>query len=344
MNGILNLKDGTKIEGKSFGSEQSSSGEVVFSTGMVGYPEAITDPSYKGQILVLTYPLIGNYGVPPRKYWESEKIQISGLIVSTYVDTPSHHQSVITLSQWLKNEKIPALEIKDTRFLTQEIRTKGSMLGKMIFKKDVEWFDPDKENLVERVSIKKPRTFGKGRIKIAIIDCGGKHNVIREFVKRKVQVTEFPWNYDFFSEKRDFDAILISNGPGNPKRVTAPIQLVQKALSKKIPVMGICMGNQLLTLAADGDTAKLKYGHRSQNQPCILEGTDKCFLTTQNHGYVVSKIPKGFKTWFRNVNDDTNEGIYHEKYPFMSVQFHPEASPGPEDTDWIFDKFLKTIK
>lgn len=344
MNGVLTFIDGARFEGKSFGYEHSSAGEVVFSTGMVGYPEALTDPSYKGQILVLTYPLIGNYGVPHKKFWESEKIRVKGLVVSDYVDTPFHDSSTMTLSEWLKKEKIPALEIKDTRYLTQKIRSKGALLGKLLFKKNIKWYDPDKINLVRETSIKKPRVYGRGRVKIAVLDCGGKHNVIRELVKRNIQVTEFPWDYDVFSEKIRFDAILISNGPGNPKRADKTIEIVGKALTQKIPTFGICLGNQLLSLAAGGDTAKLKFGHRSQNQPCLLEGTRKCFLTTQNHGYVVSRVPKGFRSWFKNINDGTNEGIYHEKYPFMSVQFHPESSPGPEDTKWIFDFFLKKIK
>lgn len=344
MKGRLSLKDGTRIEGESFGHESSIAGEVVFSTGMVGYPESITDPSYKGQILILTYPIIGNYGVPPKKFWESSKIHVSGLIVSTYIDAPSHHQSVMTLSEWLKKEKIPALEIKDTRYLTQRIRRRGDMLGKITFRKDILWYDPYEKNLVAEVAIKKTIVLGKGKTKIGVVDCGGKQNAIRHLLKRNIEVTILPWNYDFISEHKNFDALMISNGPGNPKQAEITISIIEKALSKKIPTFGICLGNQLLTLAAGGDTRKLKFGHRSQNQPCFLNGTQKCFITTQNHGYVVSKIPKGFKPWFTNINDGTNEGIKHEKLPFMSVQFHPEATPGPEDTDWIFDYFLKTIR
>jgi len=343
MNGALILKDGTKAEGLSFGYEGSTSGEVVFSTGMVGYPESLTDPSYKGQILIFTYPLIGNYGIPERIYWESSGIQVKGLIVSSYINTPSHHKSVMTLSDWLKKEQIPALEIKDTRLLTQKIRSKGAILGKILFQNNTDWYDPDKENLVSEVSVRKPVRIGRGKIKVAFIDCGTKRSIISELLDRNVEVTIFPWDYDFLQEKKKFNAVIISNGPGNPKRAEETVGIIKKAMVRRVPILGICLGNQLLTLAAGGDTKKLKYGHRSQNQPSLLEGTKRCFLTTQNHGYVVSKIPKGFKPWFTNANDQTNEGIIHEKLPFMSVQFHPEATPGPEDTSWIFDFFLKKV-
>lgn len=344
MTGYLHLRDRTKLEGESFGYNESTSGEVVFSTGMVGYPESMTDASYKGQILVFTYPLIGNYGVPKKNFWESEQIQVKGLIVSDYIDTPSHHQSSMSLGEWLKKEKIPGLIIKDTRFLTQVIRKKGAMLGKMVLNRTVDWYDPDKANLVSEVSIKKPLTVGEGHSKIALIDCGMKLNIVRELLKRETEVTIVPWDFDIFVINKKYDAVVVSNGPGNPKRAEETVRRIQKILSKKIPVLGICLGNQLLSLAAGGDTGKMKFGHRSQNQPCLLEGTDRCFLTTQNHGYVVNKVPKGFKPWFTNVNDNTNEGIFHEKYPFMSIQFHPESTPGPEDTSWIFDYFLKKIR
>lgn len=371
--GKLILEDGSIFEGKSFGAEQAMAGEVVFSTGMVGYPESLTDPSYKGQILILTYPLIGNYGVPDKKYWESDGIKVSGLIVSNYINTPSHFQSIKTLAQWLKEENIPALEISDTRFLTQKIRVKGTMLGKIIAdnpersrKVNVDFYDPNKDNLVAQVSTGKlytPRvnyvgTPGKTRKKVLLIDCGAKQNIVRSLLKRNVEVDVVPWDFDPFSENRpqrsyardlrglklNFDGIVVSNGPGDPKMATKTIEITKKALDKKIPILGVCLGNQLLALAAGGDTQKLKFGHRSQNQPCLLEGSDRCYITTQNHGFEVNKIPIGFKPWFTNANDGSNEGIIHNKLPFMSVQFHPEASPGPVDTEWIFDYFLEKIK
>ena len=345
MKGTLQFKDGARFEGVSFGHESSTAGEMVFSTGMVGYPESFTDPSFSGQILILTYPLIGNYGVPDARFFESNKIRIAGLIVSNYIDTPSHSSSKQTLSDWLKAEKIPALEIKDTRALTIYLREKGSQLGKIIFGHDIPFIDPNEKNLVAEVSQKKVTRQGTGKKKVVLIDCGAKKNITRCLVKRGIEVITVPWDYDIFTHLKDgFDAIIISNGPGNPKMADKTIRTVKKALEKNIPILGICLGNQILALAAGGDTKKLKFGHRSQNQPSILEGTKRCFLTTQNHGFYVSAIPAGFRPWFTNANDGTNEGIIHEKKPFMSVQFHPEATPGPVDTEWIFDFFLEKVK
>lgn len=369
----LVLKNGKEFEGVSFGYDGSVGGEVVFATGMTGYPEALTDPSFAGQILVLTYPLIGNYGVPEKSLWESGKLQISGLIVSNYIDTPSHHQSKMTLSSWLKKEKIPALEIKDTRFITQYLRDNGTMLGKIISKADIDFFDPNEVNIVERVSTKFVIPSGEKRSReiclqqgfrdlstslemtknkngkrktVVIIDCGAKRNITRCFLKRGVEVITVPWDFDPFAHgvSFKFDALFISNGPGDPKKADKTIATIKKSLENKVPTLGICLGNQLLALAAGGDTYKLKYGHRSQNQPCILEKSNRCFITTQNHGFAISDVPVGFEKWFINANDNTVEGIIHSKYPFMSVQFHPEATPGPKDTEWIFDYFIEKIK
>ena len=345
MTGKLILEDKTEVLGESFGAKTSSAGEVVFATGMMGYPESLTDPSYKGQILILTYPIIGNYGVPEKKFWESERIMVSGLIVSTYNDTPSHFQSRKTLAEWFRQENVPLLEIKDTRFLTQKIREKGTMLGKIIFEKDIPYFDPNLVNLVDEVSIKKSSFIkGSGSKTVLLFDCGAKKNIQRSLLKRGVNVLTVPWDFDpFKNDMEKFDAIVVSNGPGDPKMATTTIQMVKKMLENKTPILGICLGNQILALAAGGDTKKLKYGHRSQNQPCIMAGSNRCFITTQNHGFAVSKIPTGFKPWFTNANDSTNEGIIHKTLPFMSVQFHPEATPGPQDADWIFDYFLSKI-
>jgi carbamoyl-phosphate synthase small subunit len=349
--GILILEDGTTFEGKSFGHAQGQAGEVVFSTGMVGYPEALTDASFAGQILVMTYPLAGNYGVPTNALWEADRIHVSALIVSNYVDTPVHSQSTMTLGTWLKQQKVPALEIKDTRLLTQHIRKHGAMLGKIIFDQDIPFYDPNQDNLIAQVSTPHATYDGQweqqhGKKTIALIDCGVKRNIQRCLLQRGLEVITVPWNYDLFSPHNtfNFDGIVISNGPGNPKKATTTINTIRTALEHNIPTLGICMGNQLLTLAAGGDTYKMKFGHRSQNQPCLLENSHRCYITTQNHGFAVGTIPEGFVPWFTNANDSSNEGIKHTSKPFMSVQFHPEAAPGPVDTEWIFDYFVEHIK
>ncbi len=361
MNKLV-LKNGLSFTGKSFGANVSTAGEVVFSTGMMGYPESLTDPSYKGQILILTYPLVGNYGIPDKKFWEADKIMISGLIVSTYIDTPYHFQSRKTLGEWLKEEGIPALEIKDTRFLTQTIREKGTVLGKIVNGKDIDlpageagFYDPDNENLVEQVSTKKItiNEISRKAKTILLIDCGAKKNIERALIKRGVNVITVPWNFDLTKPNNlpKIDGIVISNGPGNPKYVTETIENIKKLFKLGLPILGVCLGNQLIALAAGGGTGKLKYGHRSQNQPCIMANTKqtslpagRCYITTQNHGFEVNKIPDNFKAWFVNANDGSNEGIIHKTRPVMSVQFHPEATPGPEDTEWIFDYFLEKVK
>lgn len=349
-NGKLILENGSVFEGFLFGSEKSTSGEVVFNTGMVGYPESLTDPSYSGQVLVLTYPLIGNYGIPDKKKingilenFESEKIQVRGLVISSHSRNPSHWSCKKTLDQWLKDEGIPGLYGIPTRTLTKILRESGTMLGKITSDgDDVDFYDPNKENLVKNVSCKTMRTYGRGK-KIILIDCGAKNNIIRCLLKRKVRVIRVPWDYDF--SKMDYDGIVVSNGPGDPKMCRETIENVRKAIVEERPVFGICLGNQILALAAGMDTHKMKYGHRSQNQPVILNGTKRCFITSQNHGFAVDFVgSKGWEEWFKNANDGTNEGIRHKRKPFMSVQFHPEGSPGPMDTEFLFDEFLKEVK
>lgn len=344
--GKLVLEDGMTFEGISFGYARPTAGEVVFGTGMVGYPESLTDPSFAGQILIMTYPIIGNYGVPDQSFWEDGKIHVAGLIVSNYVDTPSHVQSKMNLDTWLQHEKIPALEIKDTRLLTQHIRTHGTMLGKIVFDTDIPFHDPNRDNLVAQVSTRKVLQEGSADTTIVLIDCGAKRNITRCLLARNVCVITVPWDFDLFAPSTDFrfDGIVVSNGPGDPKMADKTIQTIQTALKCRIPTLGICLGHQLLALAAGGDTYKLKYGHRSQNQPCILYGTKRCYITTQNHGFAVGVLPTDFTPWFINANDWSNEGIQHIEYPFLSVQFHPEATPGPVDTEWIFDYFLVKVR
>jgi len=350
--GSLVLKDGTELKGVSFGDEISTSGEVVFNTGMVGYNESLTDPSYKGQILVLTYPLIGNYGVPPKKvendlhkYFESHKIHASGLIVSDYSYQYHHCEAIKSLSDWLKEENIPALTGVDTRALTKTLRRRGTMLGKIIIKENIDYYDPNKDNLVKKVSVRKPIEYNKeGKLKLIVIDCGVKNSILRSFIKRDCSILRVPYDYDFFTHS--YDGVVISNGPGNPKMAEHVINHVKKCIENKIPTFGICLGNQILALAAGANTYKLKYGHRSQNQPCLQTGTQRCYITSQNHGFSVDTqtLPHDWLPWFTNINDSTNEGIRHKKLPFMSIQFHPEHSPGPVDTEFIFDQFLEVLK
>ncbi len=354
------LEDGTTFEGESFGFPKSTSGEVVFNTGMTGYNESLTDPSYAGEILCLTYPLVGNYGVPKKivekgliRNFESHKIQVQGLVVNYYSDTYSHYQAVKSLGQWLKEEKIPAITGIDVRALTKILREKGTMLGKIIIdEKDTQIIDPNKINLVENVSIHKPIVYGNGKKKVVLVDCGAKNNITFSLLKRNLTVIRVPWDYDFMSaasrksDGLDFDGIMASNGPGDPKMCVQTIKNMRAALAAEIPMFGICLGNQLLALASGADTYKLKYGHRGQNQPAYIVGEKKCFITSQNHGYAVNEatLQKGWEPWMRNANDDTNEGIRHKSKPFFSVQFHPEANPGPTDTGFLFDEFVKVLK
>jgi carbamoyl-phosphate synthase small subunit len=348
----LILEDGSVFHGHPFGSQKVVTGEVVFNTGMVGYPESLTDPSYRRQILVLTYPLIGNYGVPGDekedsllRFFESNRIQIQGLIISDYSETYSHWNAKKSLSDWMRKYNVPGIHGVDTRELTKKLREKGTMLGKVIYDNETIAFeDPNKRNLVAEVSIKKPIVFNKGKKKVIIVDCGVKNSIIRAFLRRNISVIRCPWDYNFLHEKAD--GIVLSNGPGDPKLCQDTIEHVRKVLSKNIPILGICLGSQILALAAGANTYKLKYGHRSQNQPCVEVGTKRCYITPQNHGYAVDSdtLPEDWREWFYNNNDETNEGIIHISKPFFGTQFHPEASPGPDDTEFLFDMFLRALR
>lgn len=350
----LILEDKSQYEGFSFGADVNSSGEVVFNTGMVGYPESLTDPSFNGQILVATYPLVGNYGIGTdetdehqiSKLFESDQIQVKGLVVSEYSDNFNHWQAEKSLGDWLKENNIPAISGIDTRELTQKLRTKGSMLGKIVTNdQPCNFYDPNKENLVAKVSIKEPIIYKKGAKTVAVLDCGIKNNIIRHFLDRNITVIRVPWDFDLFNSDYKFDGLFISNGPGDPMMASATINTVKTAIEKQIPTFGICLGNQILALAAGAKTYKMKYGHRGQNQPCIDLTNQRCFITTQNHGFAIEEksIPKDFIPWFINANDQTIEGIRHKTLPFTAVQFHPENDPGPTDTEYLFDDFINTI-
>jgi len=351
-NARLLLKDGNIFEGTLFGKHKSVAGEVVFNTGMVGYPETLTDPSYKGQILVMTYPLVGNYGIPPMKNendipenFESDKIQIQALVVSEESKAFSHWNAIESLDQWLKRFNIPGLYGIDTRRLTKILREHGTMLGKIEFGKDkVAYYDPDVDNLISKVTVPKVEKLGKGKKRILLIDCGCKKSILSNLLDRKVTVLRVPYDYDV--NKEDYDGVVISNGPGNPVVYKQLVNSARVLIQKQVPTLGICMGHQILSLAAEAKTYKLKYGHRSQNQQVKEVGSNKCYVTSQNHSFAVDTktLPRGWQPWFENLNDYSNEGMKHEKLPFRSVQFHPEAAPGPVDTSFIFDEFLKDVK
>ncbi len=349
----LVLENGISFDGYSFGYEAPASGEVVFNTAMVGYPESLTDPSYSGQILTVTYPLVGNYGVPEdniinglSEFYESEKIHVSGLIISEYSHQYSHWNANKSLSDWLKEYHIPGIYGIDTRELTKLIREKGSMKGKIVFNSpdEIDFIDPAKENQVAKVSCKEILHYGNGSKTVVLVDCGVKHNIVRCLLKRDVNIIRVPWDYDF--NTLEYDGLFISNGPGDPNYCQITVDHIRKAMQQNKPIFGICMGNQLLAKAGGASTYKLKYGHRSHNQPVQMKDSDKCFITSQNHGYAVDidTIDHNWEVLFTNMNDGTNEGIRHKTKPFFSAQFHPEAASGPTDTEFLFDMFFDLIE
>ncbi|MBP5566629.1 MAG: glutamine-hydrolyzing carbamoyl-phosphate synthase small subunit [Bacteroidales bacterium] len=378
----LILENGLRMEGLSFGYEAACSGELVFSTSMVGYPESLTDPSYEGQILCVSYPIIGNYGIPAmeRDEWgvclgfESERIHVRGLVISDYSMKFSHFDAVKSLGQWLQEEGIPAICGIDTRHLTQLLRDNGTLAASI-----VPWqpqvapsptaslrFAPPisdgslplsrgwrrscegapvgcDQNLAAVVSCKEPIHYGKGAKSVVLVDCGVKHQILHCLLERGIEVLRVPWDTDI--NNIDADGILVSNGPGDPSACTPAIEHLRKAISGNRPIFGICLGNQLLSLAAGASTYKMKYGHRSHNQPVRMCGTDRCYITSQNHGYAVDTATLGeeWEPFFINLNDGTSEGIRHKSKPFFSVQFHPEASSGPTDTEFLFDDFISAL-
>ncbi len=350
----LILENGDRFTGYRFGAPGAATGEVVFNTAMTGYPESLTDPSYAGQILVLTYPLVGNYGVPGdemadglRNFFESDRIHIRALVVSDYSFEYSHWNAAKSLDAWLKSQGIPALYAVDTRAITRMIRERGVMLGKLVPEGTPEpaaFEDPNLENLVAATSCREVTTYGTGRHRVVLVDCGCKYNIIRCLLRRDTTVIRVPWDYDFTA--LDYDGVMVSNGPGNPQMAARTVENIRRAFAVGKPIFGICMGNQLLSLAAGATTYKLKYGHRSHNQPVRQVGTDRAYITSQNHGYAVDPVGLGpdWEPWFENLNDGTNEGIRHRSLPFFSVQFHPEASSGPVDTEFLFDHLITEIE
>lgn len=365
---VLALEDGTVFLGNGFGAATKAAGEVVFSTSMVGYPEALTDPSYRGQILTLTYPLIGNYGVPSYDlcyglpiYFESVRIQTAGLVIHELCMAPHHWASVRTLDKWLADEGIPGIYGVDTRRLTKKLRMHGVMLGLIevlapgeepdidtLRKEASHVQDPNLADLVGLVSVKEPEYYKvEGDKTVVLVDCGVKNSIIRNFLKRNVNVVRVPYT---FSAKEVLEynpaGVVISNGPGDPKKCSETIACVRE-LIEVVPVMGICLGNQILALSQGGDTYKMKFGHRSQNQPAYDVNTGRCYITTQNHGYAIdsgSLSQTSLETWFINANDKTVEGVRHKVHPVFAVQWHPEASPGPYDTAFLFDEFVKLME
>ncbi|MFA6024133.1 MAG: glutamine-hydrolyzing carbamoyl-phosphate synthase small subunit [Candidatus Gracilibacteria bacterium] len=356
----LTLKDGTQFTGKAFGALEESEGEVVFTTGMVGYPESLTDPSFKDQILVITFPLVGNYGVPAEeldeegisKFFESDRMHIKGLIVSDYSEIYSHWKAAKSLSDWMREYNVPGITGIDTRALTQLLREKGSQPGKIHLesvKPNKEFYDPNTVNLVAKVSPTEIKTYGTGKKHIAVIDCGVKNNSLRSFLNRGIKITRFPWNANPFDYEdktgEKFDGVFFSNGPGDPSIMKETVEVMKECMKRKIPSFGICLGTQIMGLAAGAKTYKLQYGHRGQNQPCINTQTGRCSITSQNHGYAVDPkgLPKEWEVYFENANDGCVEGLRHKTLPFFSVQFHPEAAPGPTDTSYLFDEFVALL-
>ena len=356
----LTLVDGTTLHGESFGSERSVAGEVVFNTGMTGYVETLTDPSYRGQILVNTYPLIGNYGVPATRTagtldrpFESDCIQVQALAVQNYVNDYSHHAANRSLAEWLKKEGIPAITGIDTRALTRLLRESGTMQGWLYpaemdlerVKQDAEAVDMANE-VFRLVAPAETVELGSGELTILVVDVGAKDNIVRCLLERGVKVIRSPWYADLAQQATRADGVLIGNGPGDPRDLEPLVLQIRELMeSYDKPIFGICLGNQILARAAGADTYKLAYGHRSVNQPVQDMLTRRCYVTSQNHGYAVAdeSLPDGWETWFVNINDGTNEGIRSRMKPHFSVQFHPEASPGPRDTGFLFDDFLKLV-
>ncbi len=366
---ILMLQDGRYFEGVSFGATKKVGGEIVFTTITgAGYNETLTDPSYKGQIVVMTHPLVGNYGVPAwekdiysiHKYFESDSIKVSGFVVNECCKNPSHYESIKTLNEFLLEEDIPGIEWVDTRAITKILREEGVQVGLLTvfnpgeipnieeLKEDVKKVkDPNLRHLASEVSTKEIKYFtpSNPKGKVIVLDLGVKNNILRNLVKRRINVILVPYNYTFESIMEfNPDGVLISNGPGDPAIYRNAIEVAQKLIKNAIPTMGICLGNQIIGLAAGGSSYKLKYGHRGGNKTVINPNTKQCYITSQNHGFCIRDFEKGgFKGFLENIDDNSNEGLISEDKPIFAVQFHPEASPGPLDSLYLFDKFIELL-
>ena len=355
-NVTLVLQDGTKFHGKSFGYDAPVAGEVVFNTAMMGYPESLTDPSYAGQLVTLTFPLVGNYGVPPftfgpeglPTFMESDHIHASAIIVSDYSEQYSHWNANESLAEWLKREHVPGITGIDTRELTKVLREHGVMMGQIIFDNEpnnIPQAQYEGVNFVDRVSCKEIIRYNEGAGKrVVLVDCGVKANIIRNLIERGLEVVRVPWNYDY--TEMEFDGLFLGNGPGDPDLCQDAVNILRQQMSKsRKPICGICMGNQLMAKAGGANIYKLKYGHRSHNQPVRMVGTDKCYITSQNHGYAVdaSTLDKDWSELFVNMNDGSNEGVRHNTNPWFTSQFHPEACSGPVDTLFMFDLFVEKL-
>lgn len=355
-NVTLVLQDGTKFHGKSFGYDAPVAGEVVFNTAMMGYPESLTDPSYAGQLVTLTFPLVGNYGVPPftftadglPTFMESDHIHASAVIVSDYSEQYSHWNAHESLADWLKREHVPGITGIDTRELTKVLREHGVMMGQIIFDDEpnnIPQAQYEGVNFVDRVSCKDIIKYNEGAGKrVVLVDCGVKANIIRNLIERGLEVVRVPWNYDYTS--MEFDGLFLGNGPGDPDMCQEAVDILRQQMNKsRKPICGICMGNQLMAKAGGANIYKLKYGHRSHNQPVRMVGTDKCYVTSQNHGYAVdaSTLDKDWSELFVNMNDGSNEGVRHNTNPWFTSQFHPEACSGPVDTLFMFDLFVEKL-
>ncbi|MCJ1230880.1 Multifunctional pyrimidine synthesis protein CAD [Toensbergia leucococca] len=357
------IRDGPVFSGKSFGAKSNISGEAVFTTSLVGYPESLTDPSYRGQILVFTQPLIGNYGVPSSarddngllKYFESPNIQASGVVVADVAEQYSHWTAVESLSDWCAREGVPAISGVDTRAIVTYLREQGSSLARITIgeeydaDQDEAFVDPEQINLVRQVTTKQPFhvSSSNGDLHVAVIDCGVKENILRSLVGRGASVTAFPYDYPIHKVAHHFDGIFISNGPGDPTHCQETVYHLRRLMeSSQVPIMGICLGHQLLALAAGARTIKLKYGNRAHNIPALDCTTGRCHITSQNHGYAVDSttLPSDWKEYFVNLNDSSNEGMIHKSRPIFSTQFHPEAKGGPLDSSYLFDAYLDSVE